>query len=243
MMRDDHRRGRPLRLRRFKQHARRFWDAIPARFREGAVLMIHDEPNPDPELDEVYFFGMCEPAFAALEDAVAASGDPRPSERQSLVHVWYGSFAETAARARQFDWRGELEETILHELTHHWEHRAGLDGLDRFDAAQLINFGRLRGLAAPLYFWRDGEPDGDHAWIIDADRFVEVEGPPPWTVDPGDGGPPVTCEPDPYDGFATIPGRGAALDGAQGDLIVAPRLPERPTLWQRVRRLFGRDDE
>lgn len=233
-----------LKLRRFRAEAETVWRGIPARFREGALLMVHPEaePDPDPEHGDVFLLGACEPQFAALEDAFAASGDPRTAERQSILHVWYGSFVEMEARAVEFDWRGELEETILHELTHHWEQRAGLDALDRFDAAQMQNFRRHRGHAVPLYYWRDGEPWSDGRWHIDGDVFVEVDGPPPWTVVAEDKRE-ITCEPDPDDGFATLPGRGAVFDGARGDLIVAPRAVERQGILQRAwRRLFGESD-
>lgn len=230
----------PLTLRRFRAEAEAVWEGIPERFREGALLMVHPEAEPDPEYPDVFFLGACEAAFAALEDAHAASGDYRQGDRQSLLHVWFGSFVEMAARAQAFDWVGELEETILHELTHHWEHRAGLDGLDRFDAAQIINFRRLRGLEAPMYYWRDGEPWADKRWHIDGDVFVEVDGPPPWTVRAEDGGT-ARAVPDPIDGWATLPGRGAPFDGRRGDLIVAPRRPEPVGLLRRLwRRLRGR---
>lgn len=224
----------------FEAEAEAVWANVPEHFRVGALLMLHEEAEPDPENPEVFFLGACEAQFALLEDALAANGDPRPAERQSLLHIWYGSFVEMAARARSFDWLYELEETILHELTHHWEYRAGLDGLDRFDAAQLINFRRLRGLAVPLYYWRDGEPHPDGRWHIDGDVFVEVDGPPPWRVQ-ADDGEWLDCEPHPEDGFATIEGGGAPFDGHRGDLIVARRPAERIGLLRRWwRRLTGR---
>ncbi len=158
--------------------------------------------------------------------------DPRIAERQSLVHVWYGSFAAMAERAAEFDWAYELEETLLHELQHHWEGRSGQFGLDLFDLAQIENFRRLRDLDVAWGYWRDGEVRGEHTWEIDGDLFHEVEGPPPWTIDPEDGGPPIECSPDPRDGFATILGRGGSFDGARGDLVVAQRPPE-PSVWWR----------
>lgn len=228
-----------LKLRRFRAAAETFWRGIPAKFRQGALLMVHAEAEPDPEHGDVFLLGACEPQFAALEEAFAAAGDPRPGDRQSILHLWYGSFVEMQARAVSFDWQGELHETILHELTHHWEQRAGLDALDRFDAAQIINFARLRGQRPPMYFWRDGEAWGEGRWHIDGDVFVEVDGPPPWTV-MGEDGREVVCSPEPDDGFATVAGRGAIFDGARGDLIVAPRAVERPGVLRRMwRRVFG----
>ncbi len=226
-----------MRRSRFRQLAERYWARIPERFRDGAILLVHDEAFPDEHNPGVFLLGACEPAFPNLEEGYAAAADPRAGDRQSLVHVWHGSFRAMAERALEFDWEYELEETLLHELLHHWEGRAGLDGLDRFDEAQIVNFQRVRGFDVPWGFWRDGEPAGSHRWHIDGDLFVEVEGSPPWTVDPEDGGAPVVCEPDPRDGFATVYGRGRKFDGERRDLVVAQRPPERRSLW---RRLFGR---
>lgn len=217
----------------FEARALSHWDAIPARFRVGCVLMVHAEANPDPHNAEVFLLGMCEGAFGGMVDMPIG-------EQQSIVHLWYGSFVAIEARAHAFDWDGELEETVLHELTHHWEGRAGLPGLDRFDAAQIVNFQRRRGLPVEAGFWRDGEPLPEGGWVIDGDVFVEVPGPPPWRVVPPDGGPPVQARPDPRDGWATIFERGLLFDGLPGDLVVAPQPP--PTLWQRLRRLFRRGE-
>lgn len=221
----------------FRRHAERFWEEIPAKYRAGAVLLVHWEAEPDPENPGVHLFGACESAFGALDDALDATGGVSPMDRSSLVHLWYGSFRATARDSNAFDWAGEIEETLLHELTHHWEQRAGLDGLDRFDAAQIVNFRRVRGLSVPPGFWRDGHVLGPNAWEIDGDHFVELEGPPPWTYDPEDGEGAVTVGPDPDTTFATVPGRGGWLDDERGDLVLAPRPPV-PLAWWR--RLFGR---
>lgn len=218
----------------FDARAFEIWAGIPARFRAGCVLLVHPDTRPDPDDPAVFMLGMCEAAFAGTVDMPIG-------ETQSIVHIWHGSFAAISARAREFDWDEELEETILHELTHHWEGRAGLMGLDLFDAAQISNFHRRRGLPVAAGFWRHGERHaGVDGWVIDGDVFVEVPGPPPWTVHPPDGGPAVTVRPDPVDGWATIFERGLPFDGAPGDLVIAPRPPL--TVWQRLRRFFRRGD-
>lgn len=227
----------PMKKNTFRRHAEQFWDEIPARYRAGAVLLVHWEAEPDEENPGVWLMGACEAAFGALDDALDATGGQSPLDRRSLVHLWYGSFVATARESEAFDWEGEIEETLLHELTHHWEGRAGLDGLDRFDAAQMVNFRRVRGLPVEAGFWRDGHPLGPHRWEIDGDHFVELPGPPPWTYDPEDGLGPITVERDPDADFATVPERGGWLDAFRGDLVLARRPPAPVSWW---RRLFGR---
>jgi len=220
----------------FRRHAERFWDEIPPKYRAGAVLLVHWDAEPDPENPGVFLLGACERAYAALDEVFDLGGGQSPLDRQSLVHLWYGSFAAMALESEAFDWTGEIEETLLHELTHHWEQRAGLDGLDRFDAAQIENFRRVRGLAVVPGFWRDGMRVGPDRWEIDGDIFVELPGPPPWTFDPGDGGGTVTATPDADLGFALLPERGGYLDAQRRDLVLAPR-PAAPLPWWR--RLFA----
>ncbi len=218
----------------FRRHAEAFWGEIPAGYRDGATLLVHWESEPDPENPGVFLLGACEPAFGEVEDLLeAAGGAMNPRERQSLVHLWYGSFLAMTRGAERFDWRGEIEETLLHELTHHWEQRAGLDGLDRFDAAQIENFRRVRGLAVAPGFWRNGLAVAPGRWEIDGDLFVELGGPPPWTFDPDDGGGPVTIAPGPGEMFATVPERGALLDGERRDLVLAPAPAPRMPFWRR----------
>ena len=157
----------------------------------------------------------------------------------SRIHLWYGSFLTLYDSTRSFDWKGELEETLLHELTHHWEHRAGLDDLDRFDHAQWQNFRRRRGGRVPAFFWRGGESVGPGRWEIDGDVFVECPLPAPWTVIAGDGKQ-VECSPEDGGAWAVLAGRGALFDGTRGDLIVAHAPPETPGRLRRwLHRLRG----
>lgn len=157
----------------------------------------------------------------------------------SCIHLWYGSFLALYDSARRFDWKGELEETVLHELTHHWEHRAGVDDLDRFDHAQWQNFRRRRGKRVPPGFWRDGEVLDEGRWEIDGDVFVECRTLPPWTVVAGDGKQ-LECAPDHGQPWAIVPGRGALFDGARGDLVVAyVPIPKPGRLRRFLHRLRG----
>jgi hypothetical protein len=224
-----------MRRREFRRHAEAFWAQIPGRYRAGATLLVHDDAEPDPEHEGVFLLGACEPAFGQLEDALeAVGGGLAPLERASLVHLWYGSFAEMDARSPAFAWADEIEETLLHELTHHWEQRAGLDALDRFDAAQIENFRRHQGRPFEHGFWRDGVPSGPARWTIDGDVFVEVAGPPPWEVDPLDGEGALCVAPAEGEHLAVVEERGAPIDGARGQLVVVEAPPRRSPLLDRV---------
>lgn len=58
------------------------------------------------------------------------------------INLYYGSFAALAAREDwpRETWEKELYTTLSHELTHHMEDRAGVDRLDRRDAAELEEY-------------------------------------------------------------------------------------------------------
>lgn len=60
-----------------------------------------------------------------------------------LIVIYYGSFRRLLEGRPDPEWEAELRETLLHELRHHLEGRAGVRDLEREDVEEL---GRL---------WRD----------------------------------------------------------------------------------------
>jgi len=83
----------------------------------------------DPELPDVYILGeYCDDLLGRY------------------VNLYYGSFAALAEREdwTQAQWNDELRTTLAHELTHHMEGRAGVEDLDRRDAAELEEYRRNR---------------------------------------------------------------------------------------------------
>lgn len=87
----------------------------------GGINLLPDV-QPDPELPDVYILGeYCDDLLGRY------------------INLYYGSFAALADREDWMldQWNDELRTTLSHELTHHMEGRAGVDDLDRRDAAEL----------------------------------------------------------------------------------------------------------
>lgn len=151
----------------FARRAHEIFDAIPPEYR-GGVEYVEVSPDavPHPELPEVFTLGECATGELDL-------GMEGPEGMRSGIHLYHGSFARLAALDPEFDWEGELEETIVHELRHHRESAAGEDALEDFDYAADENFKRREGLPFDPLFYRSGEPEGEGAWEVDGDLFVE----------------------------------------------------------------------
>lgn len=122
---------------RFARRAEEIVAAIPAPFLEGVVgVEVHRRALPDAELDGVFLLGEC------ADDEVTAMTDP--GAMRSRVHLYHGSFTAVARRDPDFDWERELAETILHEIRHHIEDRAGITDLLLEDFERYVE---MRGVA------------------------------------------------------------------------------------------------
>lgn len=151
----------------FERRANEMFDTIPPHFRGGVeYVAVSEEAVPHPELPEVYTLGECATGELDL-------GFDTPDEVRSGVHLYYGSFRAIAAQDPDFDWEGELWETITHEIRHHRESTAGEDALEDFDYAADENFKRREGVPYDPLFYRSGEPLEEGGWEVDGDRFVE----------------------------------------------------------------------
>lgn len=67
-----------------------------------------------------------------------------------LIVIYYGSFRRLLGGRPEAAWEAELRETILHELRHHLEGRAGMRDLEREDVEELARLWRE---------WLDEAPD------------------------------------------------------------------------------------
>ena len=152
----------------FERRAREIFDAIPPEMRHGVdYLVVSEEAVPHPSIPDVYTLGECATGELDL-DLFEGVGAVR-----SGVHLYYGSFRALAEQDEAFDWEGELEETILHEIRHHRESTAGEDDLEDVDYAEDENFRRREGQPFDPLFYRSGHPVAEDAWEVDGDLFVE----------------------------------------------------------------------
>src|SRR5690606_10625547 len=146
-MRRRARRGMDLAT--FERRALAYWDAIPARFREGVTaLIVEARAHKKEEFEDGWIYGWCEPDEAVM----AIPGAPVTSR----ITLFHGSFVEIAADDPDFDWEAELEETIRHELQHHLEWRGGDDDLGDEDDVQDDNERRVTGAPFQPWFHRKG---------------------------------------------------------------------------------------
>ncbi|MBD0321289.1 MAG: metallopeptidase family protein, partial [Gemmatimonadetes bacterium] len=119
-----------------------------------------------PELPDVFTLGECATGEYDVETGL---GD----DVSSGVHLYYGSFLALSREYGDFDWEGELWETITHEIRHHRESAAGEDDLEEMDYAEDENFRRREGEHFDPLFFRAGEPAGPDRWEVDDDLFIE----------------------------------------------------------------------
>jgi hypothetical protein len=152
----------------FERRAHEMFDAIPPEFRGGVeYVAVSEDAVPHPELPEVYTLGECATGELDL-------GFEVPDAMRSGVHLYWGSFRALSEQDADFDWEGELYETLTHEIRHHRESTAGEDALEDFDYAADENFKRREGVAYDPLFYRSGEPLDEGGWEVDGDVFVEV---------------------------------------------------------------------
>jgi hypothetical protein len=151
----------------FERRVRAVVEGIPPRFLEGVEdVVVHRDVKRHPLVDDVVTLGECEssPIQALYDDA----------RDRSVVHLYYGSFADLATRDEAFDWEDELKETVEHEIQHHWEDRAGVSRLidedDLFDAHARFD----AGLPVPAGWYRAGERLEDDVYAVGDDLFVEL---------------------------------------------------------------------
>lgn len=152
----------------FQRRAEEMFDTIPLDLRGGIeYVAVSRDAIAHPDLPDVFTMGECATGELDL-------GMDFPAETRSGVHLYYGSFKALSEVDPDFDWEGELWETLTHEIRHHRESTAGEDALEDFDYAADENFKRREDVAFDPFFYRAGEPLDGGGWDVDGDRFAEV---------------------------------------------------------------------
>jgi hypothetical protein len=152
-----------MQLDAFRRLVRRLADQVPAEYLEGiAAVDVSPRTVPHPVRSDVYTLGECIPVHDAGLDEVL-----------SRVVLYYGSFRALARDNPEFDWEGEAVDTLLHELRHHVEWRAGADDLEAYDWAVDQNGHRLEGASFDPLFYQVGERVEDGVYRVEDDVFLE----------------------------------------------------------------------
>lgn len=154
----------------FTRRAHEAFESIPEEFREGVDgLTILAETLPHPSFSGVFTLGQC------LTEAYPSEWTG-PETLRSVLALYHGSFQALAASDPEFDWEGELWETLTHELRHHLESLANEDALEGVDYAMEEAFRRAEGEAFDPFYFRAGTEVADGLFQVEYDFFLEQ----PW---------------------------------------------------------------
>lgn len=154
---------------RFRSLAASMWEEIPGAYRAGVeALVVEDQAARHPEMPGIFTMGEC------VSDHWPSAYSEEGGDVRSRVVLYYGSFRELSRRDPAFDWRGEIWETLLHELLHHREFAAAEEGLEVYDAAVDHNFRRRAGRDFDPEFYRWVPSDADGVVRLESETFVEA---------------------------------------------------------------------
>lgn len=151
----------------FSRLAHEAFGTVPEEFREGVDgLTIRPEALPHPVLHGVFTLGQC------ITEAYPSEWTG-PETLRSVVTLYHGSFRALAREDPDFDWEGELWETLTHELRHHLESLAGEDALEGVDYAMEEAFRRAEGEPFDPLYYRAGVQVAPGLYQVEYDFFLE----------------------------------------------------------------------
>ena len=96
-----------------------------------------------------------------------------PETTRSRVVLYWGSFQAVASSDPEFDWEGEIWETLTHELRHHLESLASDDALEGVDYAMEQEFRRFGGQPFDPFYYRRGDDLGDGLFRVEGRFYLE----------------------------------------------------------------------
>lgn len=152
----------------FHRRAHEAFRSIPREFREGVDgLTVRAEALPHPTRSDIYTLGQC------LTESYPSDWSG-PDTLRSVVVLYHGSFRALARLDPDFDWDGELWETLTHELRHHLETLARDDTLEGVDYAMEEAFARARGEEFDPFYYQAGEEVAPGLFQVEYDFFLEM---------------------------------------------------------------------
>lgn len=118
----------------FVETAERLWEKIPREYKQGLHgIHVLEHLKPDPDEPGLLRLGEYhDPGYPSVLGGYAGIG--------RHIALFYGSFAALAAGNLEFDWEGEIWETLVHELRHHLESLAWRDDLVQEDIQNLRRY-------------------------------------------------------------------------------------------------------
>ncbi|MEQ1856719.1 MAG: hypothetical protein ABL963_09620 [Longimicrobiales bacterium] len=156
-----------MRFAEFEQRAREAFEEIPEDFKEGIDgLEVRREAVPHPTLPEVFTLGQC-----LTEEHFSEFAGPETT--RSLIVLHWGSFRKLAELDPDFDWDGEIWETLTHELRHHLESLARDDELEGVDYAADELFNRQEGYTFDPWHYQQGEQLGGGLYAVEGHHYLE----------------------------------------------------------------------
>jgi predicted Zn-dependent protease with MMP-like domain len=151
----------------FEQHARDAWDEIPKAYKEGVDgLTVRRNAPAHPEHEDVFTLGEC-----LTEEHVSDFGSADTT--RSIIALYWGSFRALATKNPDFDWDGEIWETLTHELRHHLESLAGDDALEDVDRAADETFRRFDGQAFDPWYYQYGDEVAPGLYRVEKAWYLE----------------------------------------------------------------------
>ena len=151
----------------FSRLAQEAFQSVPEVYREGVEgVTTVESVETHPEFPGVFTMGEC------VTQAFYSEWQG-PETTRSRVMLYYGSFCKMAADDPDFDWEGELWETLTHELQHHLESLANEDALEALDYAMDESFKRERGEPFDPWYFQWGEPVGEGAYRVEDEVYIE----------------------------------------------------------------------
>ena len=151
----------------FSRLAQGAFQSVPEVYREGVDgVTTVESVETHPDLPGVLTMGEC------LTQAFHSEWQG-PETTRSQVVLYYGSFRKMAEDDPDFDWEGELWETLTHELQHHLESLADEDALEAVDYAVDESFKRERGEPFDPWYFQWGEPVGEGAYRVEDEVYIE----------------------------------------------------------------------
>ena len=157
----------------FARRAHEAYQTIPEEFREGVDgLSIRPERVPHPTIPAVFTLGQC------LTEGYPSDWSG-PDTLRSVLVLFHGSFRALADDSPDFDWEGELWQTLTHELRHHLESLADEDALEGVDYALDETFKRDDGLDFDPWYYQHGDAMDGGVFRVEQNYYIEQA----WTPD------------------------------------------------------------